>query len=65
MPWKCDTDLKKIRCTHEVCMQTYSWGASAPLLQATVTGYLCQAVVKHLPKDNNTLGVRALEKDKK
>ena len=21
-----------IRCTHEVCTQTYSWGASAPLL---------------------------------
>ena len=23
---------ENIRCTHEVCMQTYSWGASAPLL---------------------------------
>ncbi len=24
--------ILNIRCTHEVCIQTYSWGASAPLL---------------------------------
>ena len=23
---------KNIQCTHEVCSQTYSWGASVPLL---------------------------------
>ncbi len=23
--------IVNIRCTHEVCKQTYSWGASAPL----------------------------------
>ena len=25
-----------IRCTHEVCTQTYSWGASAPLTLVAV-----------------------------
>ncbi len=29
--------ISNIRCTHEVCTQMYSWGASAPLSQTFVT----------------------------
>ncbi len=58
---------ENIRCTHEVCPQTYSWGASAPLL-CTFAGPTTVHGSSYVQRNNFTalkrLSVRALKQKK-